>query len=577
MRSARWLLVLLLLAAVGWMVFQRKSGFAPKPGSTLVIELSGDYQETAETSLFARLAGEEKQPLLPLLSQLRMAERDDRISSVLIKVHSLGIGWGKAQELRESISALRQKGRHPIAYVEVEGFGANLEYYVASAAEEVWLAPATRTPFVGLAAEYLFLGGLWEKLGVKIDVERIGEYKSAAEIYADKAMSEPHREMANALLDSITAQFVAGVAQSRGLSEEQVRAVMNQAPMTGEDMLSAGLVNGIAYPDEILARRGKPPLVKAEEYATVDPASVGFAPKATFAVIYGAGPVQLGRGGGATRRGPSLSSDDVAEALHDAAEDAGIKAIVFRIDSPGGSPLASDLVWHAVQEARKKKPVVASVSDMAASGGYYVIAATDGVVAPPGSLVGSIGVYVLRPMLEGLFEKLGIGYTGLTRGEHADLLLSGRPMTPGSRARLAEEVRGTYDLFVKRVAEGRGLSAEHVDAIGRGRVFTGAEGAEIGLVDSLGGIREATNLAKQKVGLHVDDDVGLVPYPRPKPLLEQVREAVEAGGIEAAARAAAARTASAAMPAALAQLEAWLSSVPTGAPVLLPPAAIEIR
>jgi len=574
MSIVRWLLVVLLVGGVGWLLFHERPGFAPPAGSTLVIDLAGDYQETAGTPLFARLAGEQKQPLLPLLSQLRLAERDDRITGVLIKVHSLGIGWGKAQELREAITSLREKGRHPIAYVEVEGFGANLEYYVASAAEEVWLAPATRTPFVGLAAEYLFLGGLWEKLGVKIDVERIGEYKSAAEIYADKEMSEPHREMANSLLDSITDQFVAGVAQSRGLDEEKVRSAMNAAPMTAEDMKAAGLVTGIAYVDEILKQRGDPKIVKAEEYAAVDPASVGFAPKATFAVIYGAGPVQLGEG--SSRRSLALASEDVAKALRDAAEDDSIKAILFRVDSPGGSPLASDLVWHAVQEARKHKPVVASVSDMAASGGYYVIAGTDGLVAPPGSLVGSIGVYVLRPMLEGLFEKLGIGYTGLTRGEHADMLLSGKPMSDASRALLAREVRGTYDLFVKRVADGRGLSPERVDGIGRGRVWTGAQGVEIGLVDSLGGIRAATNLAKEKVGLKKDDDVGLVPYPRAKPLLEQVREAVESGGIEEA-RVAIARAALPSLPAPVARLAAWVASVPAGAPALLPPVAIDIR
>lgn len=574
MRIVRWLLIGLLVGGIGWLVLRERPGFAPAAGSTLVVELAGDYQETAETPLFARLAGEQKQPLLPLLSQLRLAERDDRITRVLLKVHSLGIGWGKAQELREAISSLREKGRHPIAYVEVESFGANLEYYVASAAEEVWLAPATRTPFVGLAAEYLFLGGLFEKLGVKIDVERIGEYKSAAEIYADKAMSEPHREMANALLDSMTEQFVTGVAQSRGLDPEAVRSAMNAAPMTGEDMKAAGLVTGIAYADEILAQRGNPPIVKADDYAAVDPARVGFAPKATFAVVYGAGPVQLGEG--SSRRAPSLASEEVARALRAAAEDDSIKAILFRVDSPGGSPLAADLVWHAVQEARKKKPVVASVSDMAASGGYYVIAATDGLVAPPGALVGSIGVYVLRPMLEGLFEKLGIGYAAITRGEHADMLLSGRPMSDASRALLAREVRGTYDLFVKRVAEGRGLTAERVDGIGRGRVWTGAQGVEIGLVDSLGGIRTATNLLKEKVGLQKDDDVGLVPYPRAKPLLEQVREAVESGGIEEA-RVALAHAGLSVLPAPVARLAAWIASVPTGAPVLLPPVAIDIR
>jgi protease-4 len=575
MRIVRRLLILLAVVAIGWLVVHRSRGFAPAPGSALVIDLGGKYEETADTPLFAKLAGEQKQPLLPLLSQLRMAERDARITTVLIKVHSLSLGWGKAQELRDAIAALREKGRHPIAYVEVEGFGANLEYYVASAAEEVWLAPATRTPFVGLAAEFLFLGGLWEKLGVQIDVERIGEYKSAAEIFAAKEMSEPHREMANALLDSMSEQFVAGVARSRGIPEEQVRSAIDTAPMTPEGMKAAGLVTGIAYPDEILKQRGDPPVVEAEDYARVDPSSLGFAPKASFAVIYGAGPVQLGEAR-LTREGPTLSSEPVAKALRDAADDPEIRAILFRIDSPGGSPLASDLVWHAVQDARRKKPVVASVSDMAASGGYYVIAGTDGLVAPPGALVGSIGVFVLRPVLGGLFEKLGVGYTALQRGAHADLLLSGEQMSEGTRDRLREEVRSTYDLFVKRVSDGRGLAPERVDAVGRGRVWTGAQGAEIGLVDSLGGLRVATNLAKEKAGLAKDDDVLLVPYPPPRPFLEQLRDAVSEGGVRAVGAALRA-SALPALPEPVTRLASWLASVPTGAPVLLPPIAVEIR
>ena len=260
----------------------------------------------------------------------------------------------------------------------------------------------------------------------------------------------------------------------------------------------------------------------------------------------------------------------MSQALIDAAEDPEISAIIFRVDSPGGSPLAADIVWRAAERAKEKgKPLIASVSNMAASGGYYVLAGADRIVAPAGSLVGSIGVFVMRPVIAGLLEKLGIGVESLTRGAFADLLLSSQPLSERGRERLETEILAIYDLFVERVSAGRGLSAEEVHTVGRGRVWTGAQALERGLVDELGGLRQAVRLANEAAGLAADADVMLVPYPEPRSLAEQVADALQSG----VARAAAPLRSSGLV----ARLEELLTLLPTGSPLLVPPLVIEIR
>jgi protease-4 len=334
------------------------------------------------------------------------------------------------------------------------------------------------------------------------------------------------------------------------------------------------LIDGIAFLDEVIAMQGERPLVKGRQYAAIRPESVGIKPEATFALIYGTGAVVTGEGGSNSRGSPQLAAETVSRAFHDAAEDPSIRAIIFRVDSPGGSPLASDIVWRATQQARAKgKPIIASFSDVAASGGYYAACGVDAIVAEPTTLTGSIGVFVLRPIVGGLLDKLGIGVASLTRGAHADLLLSTQPLKPDTRALVQTEVRAVYDLFVSRVAEGRKLSAERVDEIGRGRVWTGVEAHEVGLVDELGGLRTAVMKAKEKVGLRPGADIVLVAFPAPEPLGEQIREALEG----AAVRAAASDSLLPQLPASLRRVVSWLSSVPYGSPVLLPPVAVEIR
>jgi protease-4 len=571
MRRVRLALLVLVLLGIVLLLARGQAPLELADGSALVIDVRGQYVEAPQPALLMRLLGRQETPLVALLSELSKAERDPRIATVVARVGPLQIGWGKAQEIRAALAELREAGKRVVALLEVERYGANLEYYVASAADEVHVAPATRSPFAGLAAEYLFLGGFFEKLGVEIEVEKIGRYKSATETFASTRMSDANREMSNALLDSIEGGFVAGIAEGRGLTRADVLRAIDAAPATPEEILRFGLADGIGYLDDVIESLGKPPTVSAEDYARVDAANLGFAPEASFALVYGTGPVVSGEGSISRSGDRVLASRTVSEALVSAAEDPAIDAILFRVDSPGGSALASDLVWHATQKAKQSgKPLVVSFSDVAASGGYYVAAGADAIVANPGTLTGSIGVFVLRPVLRGLFDKLGIGVEALTRGRHADLFLSSRTLSPGSRARLRADVEGVYDLFVARVSEGRALPPEVVDAAGRGRVWTGEQALERGLVDSLGGLRVAARRAREALGLDPEADVTLVPYPPAKSLSEQLRDtlsgALAPGGL-----------ASLPLPSSLEELTHLVTSTSPGAPALLPPFLVEIR
>ena len=571
--AKRWIVgLVLLLLVLAWLMVGR--GPRVEDGTILVMDLEGAYVETHATPYLARLFGAPQRPLIHLLSELAKAERDERLSAVVFRIRPVSIGWGKADEIRAAIARLSERGRRTVAYLEVEKYGANLEYFIATGADEIYLAPGSRNPFVGLAAEYLFLGGFFEKIGVEIEYERIGKYKSAVESFAESKMSEANREMTTALLDSVYDRFVEAIAEGRSLTPEQIHAAIDAAPTSPAEMQERGLSDGIGFFDEILERlqdeEEERPIMEGAEYAEVDPSSVGFDPVASFALIYGTGLVVAGDGSSGPAGRQVLASTTVSEAFEAATEAPEIDAIIFRIDSPGGSVLASDLVWRATQRAREKgKPVIASFSDVAASGGYYVACGADRIVSQPATYTGSIGVYVLRPILGGLFEKLGVGVETMTRGEHADLLLASRPLSPRTRRRLRADVRGVYETFVGRVAEGRELTPEAVDAIGQGRVWTGAQASEIGLVDVLGGLRTAVLEAKSAAGLEADADVVLVSYPLPRPLAQQIADA-----LGASVRAA---VSSLSLPSAVGQLVATLQLLPAGTPLLIPPGLTEIR
>ncbi len=567
MRTIRRLLLFLVVVAILLLVARALRGPSVPEGSMLVVELGGAYVEAPEPPLAARLLGRADASLLAVLSELRKASQDERLSAVLLAVRDLEVGWAKAQELRDAVAVLRESGRRPIALLETESFDANLEYYVASAAEEVYVAPGGHSPLIGLAAEFFFLGGLWEKVGAGVEVEQVGEYKSAAEMLAAEKMSEPHREMANALLDSVDEQFVRGIAESRDLEERAVRSAIAAAPTTPERLVELGLADGVRTRREILEARQDPPLVEAADYAGVDPTSVVGEPAATFALVVASGPVVTGKGTISRTGSPIVAADTVIESLEKAADDPEIDAILLRIDSPGGSPFASELIWQAARRLRDRKPLVASLSDVAASGGYYVASGADDVVADPATLTGSIGAFVARPVLEGLLERLGIGSEAIVRGPRAEILLASRPLSAETRAWLRDDVEAIYERFVERVAEGRELDRDRVALLARGRVWTGEQAAALGLVDALGGLRVASARAKEKLGIDADASVSLVVYPRPRPLAEQLGELLQGAAVRATLP----------LPAELERWAGWLAELPLGSPLLVPPVWVRIR
>src|SRR5690606_20646555 len=288
--------------------------------------------QAPEAPFFAQVLGVRQRSFVSTLSELRKAQRDARLAHVVLEIGDLEIGWAKAQELRDAIRDLREAGRHPVALLGVGSFGANLEYYVASAAEQVWLAPGSGPPLLGLAQEHLFLGGLWERVGVSMAVGKAGVYKGAAEQIASGEMSEPYREQAESLLDSIDGQFVAGIAESRGLDEAAVRAALAEASSDPDELAAARLVDGVATRAELLAKLGDPKVVEGAAYAAVDPRSVGFDPTATFALVYASGAVVAGEGRLSRTGQPVAAARTITEALEEAAADDDVKAIVLRVD-----------------------------------------------------------------------------------------------------------------------------------------------------------------------------------------------------------------------------------------------------
>ncbi len=538
------------------------------PGSTLVLTLEGSYADGQEAPLLARFFGGGERSLLTLYSSLRKAELDTRIERVVVRVRGLGIGWAKAQEIREALGRLDKAGKETVAVIETEGFGAG-GYYVASAAKRVVATPAARSPLLGLAAEQLFFAGLFEKLGVMVEFERAGDFKSAVEPFTASKMSDASREMTNALLDSTQAAFVADVAAARELPEARVRELVDEAPSSAEELLAAKLIDEIAYYEAVVKGEN---VVQEEEYAAVELDSLGIEPAATLALIHGVGMVVTGSGDISVTGDRVMAADTFVAAVQEAVEDDSVKALLVRIDSPGGSPLASDLMWRALRDAREAgKPVIVSLSDVAASGGYYVACAADKIISQPTTLTGSIGVFVLRPSLGGLLEKLGITVETMQRGARADLLFGSQPLSAGARDLLKKDVAGVYEQFVARVAEGRGMQPDAVKKIGGGRVWTGAQAKEIGLVDELGGLYEAGLAAKAAIGIAADALVVLKPFPAQKTIAEQVTQLLRG------ARTQSASPLEQVLPRELRMLHTLATQLPAGAPLLLPPSLVVLH
>ena len=493
-------------------------------GSYLLLPVSGSYSEGPPPGLLAKFL-EDRKRLLDLLEDLDKAARDSRIKGVVVKVGALETGWGQAEEIREALVRVKAAGKKVIGFVDGGGFGGNQEYYLASVADEVYMPPASSSILNGLSAQYFFLGGMWEKMDIALEVKQIREYKTFGDMLSRRTMSNAHREMADSILDDINAEFLGKMAAARGLSPKELQTIIDTAPSTPEAFVDSGLADGVKFLDQVRSDLGGTTpavFVDDKDYRRVSPKSLGLGGGPRIALIHASGILLSGKSRRGTGFSDTVGSDTVIEALRDAAADHKVRAIVFRIDSPGGSPHAADAIWHAVARARKDKPVIASLSNVAASGGYYIAAAADSIVTDPSTLTGSIGVVMYKPNIAGLLGRLGIGSESLSRGRYARLLDVTKGFDRAELSLISDQMESVYRLFLERVADGRHSTVEATDKIGKGRVWTGKQAVANGLADTLGGIHDAIRTAANKAGIEDPDSVEVVYYPETGSLTRQL-------------------------------------------------------
>jgi protease-4 len=511
------LLFFFLLAAAGlvslfFMDFGGTAVDMPTRGY-LEVRLAGPVSEVApQDSISSLLLGAKPLAVHDFWMNMRKAKVDDRIQAVLLRLGLLQCDWAKANEMREILLDFRRSGKKVYAVIE-EAPDFDMEYFVATACDRIILHPLGWLGITGIGGYVPFFKGALDKLGVRAEFEHVEEYKTAANSFTERGFTPAHREEMESLYADLFAQYVAVTAKARGKTEAEYRALIDHGFFQGERAKAAGLVDDCLYEDEVqsLLRQDGRPLarVRFDDYTRVKPSSLGLETGRKVALIYAVGTIMTGES-----LPPIMGGSTVARWIRTARNDGSVKAIVLRVDSPGGSSVGSDVIGREVALARKVKPVIVSMSDVAGSGGYWIAMSATKIVAQPQTLTGSIGVLAGKFSVEGLLGKLGITSERLAFGEKADIFSPFRPFTPGERKVLKEEILWTYDQFLTRAAEGRGLTREAVDAVGKGRIWTGRQAKDLKLVDELGGLTMALGLAKKEAGIGADEEVRLDVWPR---------------------------------------------------------------
>ncbi len=499
---------------VGYLGFSKDSfrTSVQKKNKLLKMKLSGEIPEESRSGRFWA----KKRTLFQILNQIQRAREDKTISGLILRIDNLGIGLAKVQELREALLDFKSSGKKIYAFMEL---GGNKEYYLASVADKIIMLPTGDLNFTGLAAEVTFYKKTLDKLGIKADLEHIGDYKSASDIVTRESMSDAHREVVNSLLDDIYNQMLEDIAQARNVSVEELKEKINQGPYTAAQAKKSGLVDELAFYDEVeqIARE-----TENQNFSTLSENIYNkktdwrynwFVPP-KIALIYATGEIVSGKSGRDFLFGNTMGSETIAEAIKKAREDKNVKAVVLRVDSPGGSGIASDVIWRELILTKRKKPVIVSMSDVAASGGYFIACPGDYVLAQKGTITGSIGVISGKVSLQSLYQKIGFDKEVVKRGEHADFYTTTRPFSDEEREILKRQVRQFYNDFVDKVAQGRKLSFEYVDGIAQGRVWTGNQALQNKLIDDFGGLSQAIAWAKQKAGIPDESAVSIITLPR---------------------------------------------------------------
>lgn len=517
-------LSLLMLFSIAW---SSDSETQVPEKSVLKLDFNGTLSERGSEDLpFAALLGDDTSnyTLRDVLSAIGKAKENESIAGIYIEADMLGTGYASLKSIRDALLDFRESGKFVVAYADNYTQGL---YYLSSVADKVMLNPRGVIQWRGLSATPMFYKELLDKLGVEMQVFRVGTYKSAVEPFVATEMSDANRQQIETYLKSVWGTVTNEVAASRGLTVEQLNACADRMLMfyPAQESVTAGLADTLIYKNDVRdyleARVGLDEDDDLSLLSLADMAGVAKnQPKDksgnVVAVYYASGEIDGTQGEGSEY----IDSEEMAADLRRLKEDEDVRAVVLRVNSPGGSAYGSEQIWYAVSELKKEKPVIVSMGDYAASGGYYLSCCADTIVAEPTTLTGSIGIFGLYPNVQGLTEKIGLDFDVVKTNRFADFGTPGRPLNADESSLMQMMVNEGYNLFLERCAQGRGMTKEEVDKVGQGRVWTGADALELGLVDELGGLDRALEIAVEKAGV---EHYTLMSYPAPRPFLESLK------------------------------------------------------
>lgn len=523
-------LLLLLVPLFGLVIWAVGSGSRPSVPSEAVLDLRlrGGIPEFVEPDLPELLSFADGSPttdLYTVTEAIRFAADDERIKALMIRGDGSWAGWAKAQEVRWAIQDFKESGKPVWAYLEVAG---REDYYIASLADKVVMQPESYLDLKGLRIEVMFFKGTLDKLGIEADLIRSGKYKSAGEPFSRTDISPEWREVLDSSLDELYAQLLTGIAEGRGRNAEHWKGVLDDGPFTSPDAREIGLVDDVLYIDAFRDQLSEAASVDDLNTLSVSRyAAMALSPgrgAETVAILHANGPIVSGSSFDPyTGMRSYLGSDTFISQVNRLRRNDDVAGVILRVDSPGGDAIASDQMLRAVRRLAEEKPVVVSMSNVAASGGYYIAAAPEvPIIAYPGTQTGSIGVFTMMLNLRQMYDKLGITKEVLTRGRFAAIDSDYKPMSAPEREKLRAYVDAIYNTFLSRVAEARDEDVEAIHELAQGRVWIGSQALENGLIDELGGFRAAVAAIKDAAGVDEDDSVRVITYPQPRSVLERL-------------------------------------------------------
>jgi len=530
-----WIVFILVAVVIGggfgllWFTMSNLEQSVSIDGGVLVWEVGGDYPEERDDSFWGQVRRGGGMTLPEVLFSLYRASEDDRITGLLLDMRGVTMDWAKVEEIRGAIQNFHDEGKPVVAYMDG---GGTRDYALASTADRIVLSPEATLMVLGISAELAFMRDTLEKLGMEADFVHVGAYKSAPERMTRSSASEANREMITSIVDDRYEALLDMLAVSRGVERGVVVAWVDQGMFGALDAVGVGLADTVMYFEEMMdVQFGEEDITYLADYSLDRPKRVNT--EYDVAVVYITGVIMPGESRFDNFQGKLAGSETVVEQLKSVGDDEDIDAVILRVDSPGGSALASDLIWNEIRMVKENKPVIVSMSGLAASGGYYVSCLGDSIFADPGTLTGSIGVYAGKMDRSGMYRKIGVNREFITRGDNALLFSDEGGFTPSQRILFQNQMDEFYERFLGKVATGRGMTRDAVHEVAQGRVWTGRQGLEKGLVDGLGGLHRSLDSAKWMLGIDPSEKVNLRTFGEELSLLERMllKSLREGGGI----------------------------------------------